>query len=126
MHRAVVGSSSSAGVGPASTRHTELVVEDQVLALLGIVLVPVSSALTALWISARRRAKRAEAMVQQVAITLAARADGRGAELGQSVDALAREVERIADGQRFVSQLLEERAVRDVAVSSPPRHVTPH
>jgi hypothetical protein len=99
---------------------------DQILALVGVALVPVSCVLTALWITARRRAQRAEAMMQQVAIALAARGDRHGSELGQAVDAIALEVERIAEGQRFVARLLEEGAARDVVPATRPRRGTPH
>lgn len=100
--------------------------EDQILALVGLALVPVTCVLTALWITARRRAQRAEAVVQQIAVALAARGDRQRSELGQAVDAIALEVERIAEGQRFVTRLLDERAARDVAPTTHPRAVTPH
>jgi len=99
---------------------------DQILALLGIALVPVSCVLTALWVTARRRAKRAEAMVQQVAIALAARGAPDSPALRQAVDTMALELDRIAEGQRFLTTLLDERALRDVRSATPPSTVTPH
>jgi hypothetical protein len=100
--------------------------EEQLLALLGLVFVPVTCVLTVLWRTARRRAERAEAIVQQVAIALAARGSLSGPELGPAVDAIALEVERIGEGQRFVTQLLEARAARDAVAAAQHRSVTPH
>jgi hypothetical protein len=97
---------------------------DQVLMLFGVVLIPVSGVLAALWITARARARRAEAMVQQVTMALAVRGDRLGADVGPAIDAIAAEVERLGESQRFMTRLLEERA-RD-GVPSPMRVVTPH
>lgn len=99
---------------------------DQMLALVGLTLMPVTCVLTTPWLTARRRAQRAEAAMQQVAIALAVRAGRDGADPGPAVDALALEVERIAEGQRFVARLLEERAAPAVVPATPPRSVTPH
>jgi len=49
--------------------------------------------------------------------------------LEEAVDAIALEVERIAEAQRFVARLLAERTEAERALppqSSPPRTVTPH
>ena len=100
--------------------------QDQILALAGLALVPVTCVLTTLWVTARRRAQRAEAAMQQVAVALAVRAGRDDAEPGPAVDALALEVERIAEGQRFVARLLDERAAPAVVPATPTRSVTPH
>jgi hypothetical protein len=49
--------------------------------------------------------------------------------LEEAIDAIALEVERIAEGQRFVARLMAERAESERALppsSSPPRVITPH
>src|SRR4051812_33794675 len=53
----------------------------------------------------------------------------RMTRLEQAVEAIALEVERISEGQRFTTKLLAERAAADrlpVAPSPEPRRVTPH
>lgn len=55
--------------------------------------------------------------------------EDRMARLEQAVEAIALEVERISEGQRFTTKLLAERAAADrvsVAPSAEPRSVTPH
>jgi hypothetical protein len=55
--------------------------------------------------------------------------EDRMARLEQAVEAIALEVERISEGQRFTTKLLAERGSADrlpVAPTSEPRHVTPH
>jgi len=55
--------------------------------------------------------------------------EDRMARLEQAVEAIALEVERISEGQRFTTKLLAERGSDDrtpAARSSEPRHVTPH
>ena len=53
----------------------------------------------------------------------------RMARLEQAVEAIALEVERISEGQRFTTKLLSERAAADRLAGAPasePRRVTPH
>jgi hypothetical protein len=55
--------------------------------------------------------------------------EDRMARLEQAVEAIALEVERISEGQRFTTKLLAERGSTDrlsVAAPHEPRHVTPH
>src|SRR3954471_22196456 len=55
--------------------------------------------------------------------------DDRMTRLEQAVEAIALEVERISEGQRFTTKLLTDRASADrlpTASSSEPRQVTPH
>ena len=80
------------------------------------------------WLRARERAIRAEERA-----ALAPRGDARFDRLEQAVEAVAVEVERMSEGQRFVSKLLAERVERGErvgqeqnAVARPPRVVTPH
>jgi hypothetical protein len=95
----------------------------------GVAFFPVSITLTALWFSARRRAEKAEAIVHELAIAPALRGENAGAstaQLGQAIDAIAVEVERISEGQRFTTRLLSERRDGIVPASPPPRINTPH
>ena len=54
--------------------------------------------------------------------------EDRMARLEQAVEAIALEVERISEGQRFTTRLLAERAQHEPAVrpATPVRQVTPH
>jgi hypothetical protein len=55
--------------------------------------------------------------------------DDHMSRLEQAVDAIALEVERISEGQRFTTKLLADRVAADrlpVAPSAEPRQVTPH
>jgi predicted ATP-dependent serine protease len=47
-------------------------------------------------------------------------------ELASSVDAIAIEVERISEGQRFTTKLLADRANPAAEAPRPPRVITPH
>ncbi|MDB4883087.1 MAG: hypothetical protein JWL95_1853, partial [Gemmatimonadetes bacterium] len=74
---------------------------------LGLAFIPVTSTLVTLWLSARSRAQKAEALVHQLAISPALRGEsGSAAQFGQALDAIAVEVERISEGQRFTTKLL--------------------
>lgn len=75
------------------------------------------------WIRARERAIRAE----ERAAPAPGGGDARYDRLEHAVEAIAVEVERMAEGQRFVSRLLTERQgqERDVAPRAE-RVVTPH
>jgi SpoVK/Ycf46/Vps4 family AAA+-type ATPase len=75
------------------------------------------------WIRARERAIRAE----QRAAPVLDGADARVDRLEQAVESIVVEVERMSEGQRFVSRLLTERQgqERDASVQ-PARAVTPH
>ena len=55
--------------------------------------------------------------------------EDRMTRLEQAVEAIALEVERISEGQRFTTKLLSERAAADRLAGAPasePRRVTPH
>jgi hypothetical protein len=99
------------------------------LMVLGASFLPVTLTLTTLWLSARRRALKAEKLVHDLAIAPALRGEQAGAstmQLGQAIDAIAVEVERISEGQRFTTRLLSERRDLIVPGSTPPRVNTPH
>jgi hypothetical protein len=71
------------------------------------------------WVRARERAIRAE---QRTAPEPGG--DARFDRLEQAVDAIAIEVERMAEGQRFVSRLLTERAAEEGEASPRRARVT--
>ena len=94
----------------------------------GIALICVFFAFTSIgfaiaWIRTRERAIRAE-----TALAHYRPEKTLGSErIEAAVDAVALEVERLAEGQRFVARLLSERAGVDVARQSGHRRVdTPH
>jgi len=96
---------------------------------LGVAFLPVMLTLTTLWLAARRRAEKAEKLVHELAIAPALRGEHAGAataQLGQAIDAIAVEVERISEGQRFTTRLLSERRDGIVPGSTPLRVNTPH
>lgn len=96
---------------------------DEIIAIIVIAFLPVTAVLTGLWLSAVARARRAEAIVHELAVmpALRGRQEGMG-QMGDAVNAIALEVERIGEGQRFLSKALAERAPREQAS----RSVTPH
>jgi hypothetical protein len=102
---------------------------DALAAVLGVAFIPVTATLTTLWLSARRRAQKAEKLVHELAIAPALRGERPGMateHLGQALDAIAVEVERISEGQRFTTKLLSERRDSAVPSTTPPRVITPH
>lgn len=97
--------------------------------MMGVAFIPTTIALVTLWLSARRRAEKAEAIVHELTVLPALRGEHAGAsaaQLGQALDAIALEVERISEGQRFTTRLLSERRDASALGSPPPRVVTPH
>ena len=75
------------------------------------------------WIRARERAIRAE----HRAAPAPGGVDARFDRLEHAVEAMAVEVERMAEGQRFVSRLLAERSEQGrEAGARPARVITPH
>ena len=78
------------------------------------------------WMRARERAIRAELTRGRPATD----ADARFDQLQQAVDAVAVEVERISEAQRFTTKLLAERgssaATRGAEHAAPLRVITPH
>jgi GNAT superfamily N-acetyltransferase len=103
---------------------------DPFFMIMGVAFIPTTVTLVILWLSARRRAEKAEAIVHELTVMPALRGEGVGhstAQLGQAIDAIALEVERISEGQRFTTRLLSERREAGAAPSAPPpRVVTPH
>jgi hypothetical protein len=78
---------------------------------LGIAFVPVTFILTGLCLGARDRAIRAEATLREIALEGARRGAVPRREDGdvyRALDAIALEVERISEGQRFTTKLLSE------------------
>ena len=78
-------------------------------------------AFAALWIRARERATRAESLLEGM------RMGGRGDAMSPALDAIAEEVERIGEGQRFITRIMSESAGRVEATRSRgPGSITPH
>ena len=93
----------------------------ELLALCSAGLFSTTIAFAALWIRARDRAARAESLVEGIRMT--GRADGTSSAL----DAIAEEVERIGEGQRFITRIMSEHASRgEVARPRTPGTITPH
>ena len=76
-------------------------------------------AFAALWVRARERATRAESLLEGL------RMGGRSDSMTPALDAIAEEVERIGEGQRFITRIMSEQhrgAIAPRSVGS----VTPH
>ena len=102
---------------------------EPLLVALGVAFVPAVATLAALWLGARRRADRAEKIIHELAIAPALRGEAAGpstSHLSQAIDAIAVEVERISEGQRFTTSLLSERREGVAPRSMPLRVDTPH
>ena len=85
------------------------------------------------WLRARSRAIRAESQLEvyremRGAEPAASRPNPADARLNDAVDALALELERIGEGQRFLTRVLSERFSDGAAPVrvDPSRRVTPH
>jgi type II secretory pathway component PulM len=81
-----------------------------------------SIAFAALWVRARERAARAESLLEGMRM-MGARNDG----VSPALDAIAEEVERIGEGQRFLTRIMSEQASR-ASLASPRAagSITPH
>lgn len=83
----------------------------------------------AAWAGAQFGARRAARIAAEQALSGAGLGVDRNlAALVQAVDAIAIEVERLSEGQRFTARLLSERAplLAPSKSESPPRVITPH
>ena len=75
----------------------------------------------ALWVRARERATRAESLLEGDAD------DGRARRSSTvALDAIAEEVERIGEGQRFLTRVMSEQANRAALPQRAPGSITPH
>jgi lipopolysaccharide export LptBFGC system permease protein LptF len=83
-------------------------------------LVATNLAFLVAWIRARERAVRAEAMLSAVRPSVPATHD-----LTPALDAIAFEVERIGEGQRFLTRVLSNQPQEPVS-KRPPGSITPH
>ena len=93
----------------------------ELAALMMVGLFSTTIGFAALWIRARERATRAESLLEGM------RMGGRGDSMSPALDAIAEEVERIGEGQRFITRLMSESANR--AELTRPRasgSITPH
>jgi len=92
----------------------------QLVALCGTGLFASTIGFAALWVRARERATRAESLLEGMRMM--------GAREGGSIalDAIAEEVERIGEGQRFITRIMSEQANRASLSSRAPGTITPH
>jgi hypothetical protein len=93
----------------------------QLVALCGAGLFASTVGFAALWIRARDRATRAESLLEGMRMM--------GAREGGSIalEAIAEEVERIGEGQRFLTRIMSEQANRAALPSrAPGSTTTPH
>jgi hypothetical protein len=75
----------------------------------------------ALWVRARDRATRAESLLEGM------RMSGRADSMSPALDAIAEEVERIGEGQRFITRIMSESASRaELTRPRTPGSITPH
>jgi hypothetical protein len=98
---------------------------EELLAYFGLAFFPVTLTLAALWLSARGRAEKAEATIREIALETtrrSARPLREPEDVHRALDAIADEVERIAEGQRFTTRLLSEGRTDRAAG----RVITPH
>ena len=100
-----------------------------ILAFLGIFATPAAIALGVAWWSAKRELE----IRRELGYPAPGRNTADTSRLEQAVDAMAIEIERITEGQRFMTRLLAERAAAERAPrertplpGSEPRIVTPH
>ena len=75
-----------------------------------------------LWVRVRERALRAESLLEGVHM-----GEDRAGSTGPALDAIAEEVERIGEGQRFLTRVMSEQVgrMRGTPQSAPVR-ITPH
>ena len=91
------------------------------LVLLSGGLLTTSIGFAALWVRARERAARAESLLE--GMRMGARADS----MSPALDAIAEEVERIGEGQRFITRIMSDQASRaEMARPRTPGTITPH
>ena len=91
------------------------------LVLLSGGLLTTSIGFAALWVRARERAARAESLLE--GMRMGARADS----MSPALDAIAEEVERIGEGQRFITRIMSDQASRaELARPRTPGTITPH
>jgi hypothetical protein len=80
-----------------------------------------SMAFAALGVRARERATRAESLLEGM------RMSGRTDSLSPALDAIAEEVERIGEGQRFLTRIMSEHTTRgELARPRTTGSITPH
>lgn len=102
-------------------------------ALLGMVTTPAAIVFGIAWYTTKRELDLRKELTREPREGLLSPARGTDAgQLAQAMDAIAIEVERIAEGQRFVTKLLAERGIQERGAGEqrqaalPPRVVTPH
>ena len=93
----------------------------ELLALCSAGLFVSSIGFAALWVRARERAARAESLLEGL------RLGSRAESMSPAIDAIAEEVERIGEGQRFLTRIMSEQAGRaELSRPRTPGSTTPH
>ena len=93
----------------------------ELLALASMGLFGTTAVFAALWVRARERATRAESLLEGM------RMGGGMNSTSPALDAIAEEVERIGEGQRFITRIMSEQSSRgELARPRTPGSVTPH
>jgi hypothetical protein len=92
--------------------------------LLGLSFVPVTGLLLVFWRSAVTRAERAEAIIDDLAVSRSTSRTDDVEQLARRMAGMSDEIQRLADSQRYLVHMMSER--RETPVQLPPRVVTPH
>lgn len=90
--------------------------------LLFVILLGAFVSVTVAWVRARERAIRAESELKVLRRGPSANSD----RVETTLDVIALEVERLAEGQRFVARVLSERGRPELVRPSAGRSITPH
>ena len=90
--------------------------------LLFLIVLGAFATMTVAWVRTRERAIRAEAELK----LLRRSPDASSDRVESTLDVIALEVERLAEGQRFVARVLSERGGKDMARPNAGRSITPH
>ena len=90
--------------------------------LLFVILLGAFVTVTVAWMRSRERVIRAEAELKALRRSPGANAD----RVETTLDVIALEVERLAEGQRFVARVLSERGRPELVRPAAGRSITPH
>ena len=111
---------------------------EELLAIIGIITLPLSIIFGIAWWNARKELRLRQEIARDLSFLPYARANVNAAvassdtqRLEQAVEGIALEVERLAEAQRFVAKVLSERSSAERGrerppVVAPPNVITPH
>ena len=95
---------------------------DELFALISVGFVFTTIMFATLWVRARERAARAESFLDGFRMM-----SSREVVSNPALDAIAEEVERIGEGQRFLTRVMSEQASRaSLPTQRAPGSITPH